>query len=249
MKNQILNDLVTQNSVFAYVLHYFGISFYEYSDKTLEEVCAQKNLNVNKVIANLKNAALSSSLNKHELIDYPIELIIEYLKHTHHHFAKYKLPFLNSIIRSFEEIHNCEYRSLLNDLVEIFPTFNQEFVEHIYEEEDELFGYVLELSKFINGEKINENKIILSMSSHFLQRHAIDHGLHESGMEGIKKITKNYYTPPNAPVHLKVIMQSLKDFEEELLIHAKIENEIFFPKALVIENKAKKLIEQKAKLN
>ncbi|MFQ3577215.1 MAG: hemerythrin domain-containing protein [Cytophagales bacterium] len=249
MRSLLVNDLVSENSVFAYVLHYFGISFYEYSDNTLEEACSSKNLNTTKVLESLKAAIESPALKKHELIDYPIELIMEYLKHAHHHFAKYKLPYLNNIIQSFNKVKHAEAENLINDLIEIFPSFNREFVEHIYEEEDELFTYVADLSKFVNEEPISVGKILKSISMHSLQTHAMEHGSHESGMEGIRKLTHNYSCPKGSPTHLKVIMNSLKDFENDLIEHAKIENEIFFPKALQLESKAKQKLALNSKLN
>lgn len=249
MKGLSVNDLVVENSVFAYVLHYFGISFYEYADNTLEEVCKSKNLNVTKVIDSLKGAIDSNSIKKHELIDYPIDLVMEYLKHAHHHFAKYKLPYLNNIIQSFDSSTCPASKDMVNDLIEIFPSFNREFIEHIYEEEDELFSYVTLLSQFLNEGDIKESKILSNISLHSLQAHAMEHSSHESGMEGIRSISNNYIAPEGAPTHLKVILNSLKDFEQDLIEHAKIENEIFFPKALQLESKAKQKLAMKIKLN
>ncbi len=39
-----INDLVSEDDVFGYVLHYFGVSFHDYPVNTLEEVCKQRGL-------------------------------------------------------------------------------------------------------------------------------------------------------------------------------------------------------------
>src|SRR6478752_150995 len=44
LKDTRISELVDQNYVHAYVLFYFGIRFYEYSELTLEQVCDQKGL-------------------------------------------------------------------------------------------------------------------------------------------------------------------------------------------------------------
>ena len=49
-------------------------------------------------------------------------------------------------------------------------------------------------------------------------------------------MTKNYSLDNIENLHLKVIFQELKDFDNELEIHSDIENKILFPRALELEN-------------
>ena len=49
-------------------------------------------------------------------------------------------------------------------------------------------------------------------------------------------LTKNYSLDNIENLHLKVIFQELKDFDNELEIHSDIENKILFPRALELEN-------------
>ena len=51
------------------------------------------------------------------------------------------------------------------------------------------------------------------------------------------------------PLLIKVLYAELKDFEEELKIHADIENRILLPKALKLELKLKQNIVEKSKFN
>src|SRR5690606_24013454 len=93
LKNKRISELVDQNYVHAYVLFYFGISFYEYSEFTLEQVCHKKKLRVEQVIRELESQSLVKEADL-PLISYPIDLIIEYLKHSHFLFVKHKLPYI-----------------------------------------------------------------------------------------------------------------------------------------------------------
>jgi regulator of cell morphogenesis and NO signaling len=72
---------------------------------------------------------------------------------------------------------------------------------------------------------------------------------HDDEMEGIRKITKDYHLTADAPLHVKVIYSELIQFEKTLKVHARIENEILFPKAMALENEVKKKFFEKAKLN
>ncbi len=49
-----INELVNENYVYASVLHYFGIKFYQYSEKTLEQVCQERGLNQQQLITHAR---------------------------------------------------------------------------------------------------------------------------------------------------------------------------------------------------
>lgn len=55
INNKKINEIVGENYVHASVLYYFGIRFFEYYEKTLEQVCKEKGLNINKVIEELES--------------------------------------------------------------------------------------------------------------------------------------------------------------------------------------------------
>jgi len=82
-----------------------------------------------------------------------------------------------------------------------------------------------------------------------MQRFAMDHEAHDDEMNGIRKITRDYFLPPNCPLHIKVLYSELKAFEQSLITHARIENEILFPKAMALEHQVKKMLEEKVKWN
>ena len=75
------------------------------------------------------------------------------------------------------------------------------------------------------------------------------HEVHDDEMEGIRRITKDYYLGPQTPLHIKVMYNELKAFEKSLITHARIENEILFPKAMALENKVKQSFLDKVKFN
>jgi regulator of cell morphogenesis and NO signaling len=68
-------------------------------------------------------------------------------------------------------------------------------------------------------------------------------------MEGIRKLTCNYLLTPPAPVAIKVLYHELQNFEKELGIHAKIENDLLFPKAIELEKEVKRTLVKKIKWN
>jgi len=246
LKNTLISDLVDQNYVHAYVLFYFGIHFFEYSEKTLEEVCQECGLKVEQVVHELESPTQLQEADL-PLLSYPIDLIIEYLKHSHFLFIKHKLPYIARLVENFKANHD-DFRSIERDLKTVFPLFVEDFIEHIYEEEDTLFVYIQALERASKG-PYNWGKLFYLMEKNSVQKFAMEHEAHDDEMEGIRKITRDYELGTNAPLHVKVIYAELKAFEKNLITHARIENEILFPKAMVLENKVKQAFFEKVKFN
>jgi regulator of cell morphogenesis and NO signaling len=246
LKDTRISELVDRNYVHAYVLFYFGIRFYEYSELTLEQVCQQRGLKVDQVIREME---APSHLQEADLplVSYPTDLIIEYLKHSHFLFIKHKLPYIARLVESFKANHE-DFRTVERDLKIVFPLFVEDFIAHIYEEEDTLFSYIQALERAAKGRYL-PTKLYYLMEKNSVQKFAMEHEAHDDEMEGIRNITKDYTLTSQAPLHVKVLYNELKGFEKSLITHARIENEILFPKAMALENKVKTSFFEKAKLN
>jgi len=239
-----ITDLVDENYVYAYALYYLGIRFYEYPEDTLEQVCRHRGLDVAQVIRRLESVASPRETNPLPLHDLPVDLVIEYLKHTHHLFIRHKLPYIARLIETLDPPRT----PLTDDLRTVFPLFVEDFIHHIHDEEDTLFRYIALLHR-ARHRKVNPGRLYYQMEKHSIQRYAMDHDTHDDEMRGIREITNGYTPEPAAGQRLRVIFLELQAFEQELQTHARIENEILFPKALLLESEIKQLLGQATKMN
>jgi regulator of cell morphogenesis and NO signaling len=246
LKDTRISELVDQNYVHAYVLFYFGIRFYEYSTLTLDQVCKQRGLKVEQVIREMESPTHLQEADL-PLVSYPIDLIIEYLKHSHFLFIKHKLPYIARLVESFKANH-ADYQAVERDLKIVFPLFVEDFIEHIYQEEDTFFSFIQALERATKGNCI-PTKLYYLLEKNSVQKFAMEHEAHDDEMEGIRNITKDYVLNANAPLHVKVLYNELKEFEKSLITHARIENEILFPKAMALENKVKLAFFERTKSN
>jgi len=140
------------------------------------------------------------------------------------------------------------YKSIIDDLKIAFPLFAEDFIHHIFEEEDSLFDYITLLDNAFY-EKIPMTKVFYPMQEHSISRFLRQHQQDDDEMKGIRELTNNYKITTKTPLLIKVLYSELKDFEEELKIHADIENRILLPKALKLELKLKQNITEKSKFN
>jgi regulator of cell morphogenesis and NO signaling len=247
LKDKRVADLVDENYVHGYVLFYFGINFYDVdTTQTLEEACKKNGLRVEQVVRELESPTHLREANL-PLVSYPIDLIIEYLKHSHFLFIKHKLPYIAKLIENFKAKHVL-YEHVERDLKIVFPLFVEDFIHHIYEEEDTLFVYIRQLQKASKG-KLSPTKLYCKWEKNALQKFAMEHEVHDDEMAGIRKITNDYQITEHTPLHIKVLYSELKEFERSLQTHARIENEILFPKAMTLEELVRKNFQDKIQFN
>lgn len=241
-----VGDLVSENYVFAAVLHYFGISFYQYPTDSLEKVCHKHKVNPRQLIAQLESWAKEKDPTLEDLYLNPIELLVAYLKKKHYFFVRQELPFLSNLISGIKA--DTGYEQLMADLRIMFPLFVEDFIHHIHEEESRLFNRIELLQDIEEGEfSIQDALTILEKDPvHHL---ADQHEIHDDEMEGIRKLTRDYFLAEDAPLTMKVLYHELQNFEKELSIHAKIEDELLFPKAVELEKEALRKIRKQIQTN
>jgi regulator of cell morphogenesis and NO signaling len=242
-----ITELVNEDHLLAHVLYSFGIPFYEYPTQTLEQVCLEKGLAAERVEKELELPNENFHQADLPLLSDRIDLLIEYLKHAHHLFIKYKLPFIHKLVVNLKTNHT-QYAQVEKDLKVLFPLFMEDFIHHIYDEEDTLFKYIHKLERAKQG-RYHLSRLYHAMEKYSLQHCALEHRDHDDEMKGIRSMTKDYLLTPDAPLQVKVIFSELVQFEKNLSEHARIENEILFPKAMLLENQVKVALFEKAKWN
>lgn len=240
-----ITEIVDENYAYASVLYYFGIKFYDYDEKTLEQVCSEKGLVVSQVIHSLESVTTTHADDHSALSAYPVDVIVEYLKHAHFVFIKDRLPYLSKLIKNLD---TTQHKSIVEDLQFIFPLFVEDLIYHIYQEEDEFFSYLLSLQEALKTPQYT-NRLYFDMEKYSIQDFAISHDIDDDEMKGIRNITNDYDTQSINSLHLRVVYAELQHFEKELKTHASIENEILFPKALMLEKQVRKFFRDKSRMN
>jgi regulator of cell morphogenesis and NO signaling len=68
-----------------------------FRNKHLNKFVLEKGLSVDLVVRELESPESIFDESELPLISYPVDLIIEYLKHTHYLFVKQKLPYIGQL--------------------------------------------------------------------------------------------------------------------------------------------------------
>jgi len=223
-----VGTIVDENFIYARALHFLGISFYENEHLKLEQMCLDRNIDKSKLIRTLYMVDSSFRLKFKDIRKFPLNLTIAYLQYAHQQYIKVQLPYVSKLIGNLPEGSDC-----IRDLKTVFPLFVEDFIIHIYEEEDTLFEYVSLLTKIESGSISNPISKLWKFSGLSLNE-LLEHHVNDDAMSNMRELIESI--PPTGR-HIEVIIKELQAFDREILYHAEIENELFFPQAITLEQR------------
>lgn len=234
--NQTIQAIVDENYIYARALSHLGIEFYLHPHRKLGELCDEMGLVKEQVLKSFYLFDQNHRLSFKELSNYSLPIIIQYLRHTHHVFIKDKLPYIAGLIKKVDG---------QEDLKLIFPEFIEEFINHIYEEEDVVFGYINRLVKVDKGAEPNPAATLWECRKLSLKAIHDEHQ-DEDELAGIRDLIENGHS---TDFHWQVIVKEIRAFDREMMYHAQIENKILFPKALELEQAVQEKMQKISQLN
>lgn len=242
-----IRELVSEERLMAAVLHHFGIDFFRHEEHTFQQVCRTFRVSPEQLTHTLEQWAQDRREPAFdELYLHPIEVLVEYLTARHRQFVRQDLPFLSQMIAGIVDAG--KYQSILLDLNTLFPLFVDDFVHHLKEEEEGIFLKIGYLSLLEKGQ-LPLHQALQVWSKCRVSTHLDVHDQHDDEMQGIRSLTCGYAVDAEVPFAVRVLYEELQVFERKLQVHAKIEDELLFPKAAALEKEVERILNLKIKAN
>lgn len=233
LKNKTIGSFVAEDFRTAAVFSKYRIDFCCKGNRTVTEVCEKQNIDADTLLENVLQVVQSENSGTIDFNSWPLDLLADYIEKTHHRYVEEKtnvlLPFLDKLCK----VHGANHPELFK-INELFIGCAGELSQHMKKEELVLFPFVKRMVK------IKESDGILSQPSFGTVSNPIAMMMHEHDNEGerfreIAALTDNYTPPADACTTYRVTFAMLKEFEADLHKHIHLENNILFPKAVILE--------------
>ena len=233
-KENNIGQLVADDYRMASVFQKHNIDFCCNGNRTIDEACAEKNLNADNVVLDLDAILQGESIKSLDYDTWPIDFLAQYIEQKHHKYVETQIPILKGYLKKIIAAHGNRHREL-HDILELFEGTAAELTLHMKKEELMLFPQVRKMyTGHIQGKEIVappfgsfENPIGAMMKDH------TDEG---ERFRKIRALSKDYTPPADGCNTYKVTFKLLEEFEKDLHLHIHLENNILFPKAIILEN-------------
>lgn len=226
MKDKSIAALVTEDFRRAAIFKKHNIDFCCGGKKKLAEVCEQKSIESEKIIAEIQQLNTANKIDEWD--SWSLSRLIDYIIDKHHAYVLEQMPIIHAFLAKVAKVHGHAYPEVVGSL-QLFESIMRELENHMMKEENVLFPYIKQLEE---GQTTSspfgsvENPIRMMEFEH-----------EEAGdiMKHIAKNTNNYTPPEGACNTFKAAYYQLMEFEKDLHQHIHLENNILFPKAIELE--------------
>ncbi len=236
IKNQSVGEIVAKDYRAAQVFEQHRIDFCCNGGRSIQEVAQEQHLDLQELIQEIEEALTGEKQEQNDFESWPLDLLVDYIVKTHHKKAEEQirtiLPYLDKIVR----VHGSHHSELI-EINSIFKKVAGEIAAHQKKEEIMLFPFIKKMvqskenNEAFNPPRTVEDPVDMLTDEHDIQGEAF---------KKIAKLSNDFTTPEDGCNTYNLTLSLLRDFEKDLHKHIHLENNILFPKSLLLEKELKK---------
>lgn len=219
-----LRDLVDDNNLLLLVIDRFNIPL-GFGDSTIAEICSNENLDTSTflAVANLVCGRPYSARN----ISLPA--LTTYLENAHSYFLDFILPSIRE--KLIKAINYQDATDVGFLILKYYDDYLAEVNRHMKHENDVIFPHVNVMASGQDDDRVS------------LLDYSLNHDDMVDKLQELKDIIIRHY-PHTTNNVLTYALYDIINVENDLTSHWRIENELFMPAGLALEQKMKELREQ-----
>lgn len=163
--------------------------------------------------------------------------LAQHILDTHHGFMKTQLPRLTDLFKKVISAHGDQHGDMLNELRRIFEGLKAEIEAHLMKEEQILFPYIFQLDAYRPGSGPPPESHCGTVQNPIRQME-YEHDNAGAALIRMREVTSDYTPPDDACPSFEELYEGLKALETDLHEHIHLENNVLFPKAVEVEERA-----------
>ncbi len=171
--------------------------------------------------------------NARDFDSFPVELIVDYIQRTHVYYLGKKLPEIEQSILLLSGQYDSQHPILIA-LQNFFHRYVKDLSEHIHAEENLLLPYINSLCD-AGRDTPGFSRFLLLGRDYSIDRLLGDHHDTEDELKDIRQTIRLYEPPMTNESLYRILLMQLQVFEQDLCVHAHIEEEVLIPKAKKME--------------
>jgi len=219
------------------VFETLGIDYCCGGGRSLEQACAGLHLDGGTVLEKLEKAAAETNVS--DAPDWQAGSLAEltrYIVGKHHKYVRQELvrlePLGNKVCGKHSHVH-----PELKRIMELLLALRDELSMHMTKEEQVLFPHIMRLEHAAQSGQPGPKPPFGSVANPI--RVMIDEHDDAGSLLGlIRKLSNEYQPPADACPSFQAFYSGVREFERDLHQHIHLENNILFPRALLLEQES-----------
>ncbi len=229
LQEQTVAQIVTQNIKSADVFKKHGIDFCCGGNVSVAKACERKGVDLRAIGSEL-DQALTNTTATHNYDSWELGFLIDFIENSHHTYVRNNVELLLQYTNRVAEVHGDTHPEVVR-INQLSTDLVAELLPHLQKEEQILFPFVKNLLQVKKEGKTVDQKFVASPIN-------VMHLEHDHAGDIIKEIAQlsNNFTPPEGACNTyRAMYAKLEEFQNDLFQHIHLENNILFPKAILLE--------------
>ena len=231
-RDETVAQCVASNYQTATVFKEYKIDFCCGGKISIAEACKKANVDEEGILQRL-NEVMQQKPSEEAVETYELDDLVDYIIETHHTYVRKRIPEIEPFLEKVVRVHG-ESHPELTKVLEGFYEVREELLTHMQKEENVLFPYIKEMVKAKKNNTSSEPSCFGTIKNpiHMME---MEHESAGSTFKNIRKITNDFTPPEGACNTYRVTFSLLDEFENDLHRHIHLENNVLFPKAILLE--------------
>lgn len=233
IRNIAVGQLVNADSRRARVFKSYNIDYCCGGNKSLEQACQEKEIEIVDVLAALNEVDKQATESGIDFRQWKLDFLSDYIVNTHHAYVNNALAEIPGYLEKLIGVHGSSHPELL-DIKACFDQLAGELTAHMKKEEIILFPHI---KRMVHAQDQNLDLGRPPFGTIQNPIHAMEAEHIGAGdlLVRIRTLSDDYTVPEDGCTTYGVIMASLHHFENDLHQHIHLENNILFPAAIKLE--------------
>jgi len=229
----VINDFRT-----AEIFKKHGIDFCCGGRRKVLQVCDEKQLNIAVIeneIQDLKNRIGDKRYNFNE---WSLSFLIDYILNIHHAYIYSNLNLISELTDKVAKTYAENHPEVI-EINFLWVKLVTELNHHLKKEELVLFPYIRSLEKYQKGELKQFPHTQFGSVKSPMRVEEQEHEIVGNLIFEMEHISEGFMLPEYACTSYRMLYGMLKQFRDDLQQHMHLENNLLFPKAVLLEEKLK----------
>lgn len=229
-----LKDIVIEDFHTAAVFEKYALDFCCHGGKTIDEACREKGIKTSSVLTELETLSVKCDGSSFRFGDWDSDFLIDYIVNNHHAYVSKMVPVLLVHTQKIASVHGARHPEVVK-IADHFNSVAGDLQQHMRKEELVLFPFIKELAR---AKKAGQHTLRPPFGTvgNPIRMMEAEHQAAGDEMSAIRNLSNGYIVPEDACTTYRVTYQELHDFEVDLHQHVHLENNILFPKAILLES-------------
>jgi regulator of cell morphogenesis and NO signaling len=232
--NETVADIVKNNYRTARVFKARNINYCCAGNVSLREICSAKNIPYADLLQELNEAAQHAAPGPElQFHQWKTDFLVDYIINVHHAYLRQVIPELEKDWTDFINRHPSRHPSL-ESAAPVFTALSALTLRELEEQETVIFPYIKQLYSAYRRREPYGKLLVQTLRKPVNKKTENASGLSER-LDTIRGLLNNYHTGENGCTGYAILVKRLHDFDNHLVLHKHLENNILFPAVAQME--------------